>query len=358
MANFKPRVLIAAGIYPPDAGGPAVHAKAQYEGFPRLGMPTGLVAFSHYRRWPKGIRHLLYFFALLFKVPFYDVVYAHDALGAGIPALVAAKIFGKKFVVRIGGDIAWEGEAENSNLSMKEWYAKGGHLKSIKFRLSRWLMRHSDMVATTSPIMNELYKDYYGIQSSKLKLLPNPLPEVGRELVEKGKTIIFASRLTAYKNLEIVFRVLAEIFPKEPELKFIIMGDGPEKNNLEKLSQELGIEDNVLFTGAVSLREVLDKTAKSLFVIAPALTEFNPNYVLQGISYGKPFLISREHGLPFAVPEALTLNPRNESELKEKILSLLEPAHYAKMAEEVGKIDFKMSWEDNLKMNKELIMSL
>ena len=30
MANSKPRVLIAAGIYPPDAGGPAVHAKQQW----------------------------------------------------------------------------------------------------------------------------------------------------------------------------------------------------------------------------------------------------------------------------------------------------------------------------------------
>ncbi|MBI2086868.1 MAG: glycosyltransferase family 4 protein [Candidatus Zambryskibacteria bacterium] len=352
------KVLIAAGIYPPDAGGPAIHAKAQFEGFPKFGIKTGLVTFAHYRKWPMGVRHFLYFLALLARVSGYDLVYAHDALGTGIPALMAAKIFGKKFMVRIGGDIAWESESLKSRLSMKEWYEKGEYLKSLRFKLSRWLMRHADIIATTSPIMNDLYATYYGISRDKIKLLPNPVSETPQYSVSKGNTIIFASRLTAYKNLSFVLKVLAEIFPNEPALKLMIMGDGPEKRNLEKLAYDLGIQNNVIFTGAVSLDEVLKRTAACLFVIAPALTEFNPNYVLQGVSFGKPFLISREHGLPFAVPDSLTFNPRNVHELKEKIVSLLEPAHYARMSQEARNIGFKMSWDDNLKMNKELIMSL
>ncbi|MSR87870.1 MAG: glycosyltransferase [Candidatus Zambryskibacteria bacterium] len=352
------KILIAAGIYPPDAGGPAVHAKAQFEGFRKLGMKTGLVTSSRYRHWPKGIRHSLYFLALLAEVPFYDVVYAHDALGSGIPALIAARIFGRKFMVRIGGDVVWERETEETDLSMKEWYEKGLHLHRLSFRMARWLMKHADLVVTTSPIMIELYTHYYGISNHKVKLLENPTPEVGDLVTKKGSTIIFASRLTKYKNLAFVLHILSEIFPNNPELRFVIMGNGPEENNLKKLTRELKIENNVVFAGVVSLEEVLHKTAECLFVIAPALTEFNPNYVLQGIALGKPFLISREHGLPFSVSEDFLFDPKDEDELKNKIQTLLEPSHYEKMVQEVGRLNHRSSWDDNLRMNKDFIMGL
>jgi glycosyltransferase involved in cell wall biosynthesis len=360
MANSNPKVLIAAGIYPPDAGGPATHAKAQFEGFPKFGINTGLVAFAHYRKWPFLIRHALYFIALLTKVPKFDLVYAHDAVGAGIPALIAAKIFGKKFVVRIGGDLAWERHAERENLSMMEWYEKGLHKQDLLYYLSRFLMRRSDLIVVISQSLAEAYIRFYGIKRENFKVILNPIPknEVPEGPVEKEKTIIFASRLTSYKNLDMAFRVLARIFPSHPDLKFVVMGDGPEMENLKSLCEELGIHDNVSILGSASHAEVVRRTASCLFTIAPALTEFNPNYVLQGIAFGKPFLISRGHGLPFEVPDMLLLSPGNENEFRSKIERLLTEDGYDEAVRFVNSIDIKMSWDDNLRENTEAIGAL
>lgn len=358
MASSKPRILIAAGIYPPDAGGPAVHAKAQYEGFPKFGIETGLVAFAHYRKWPRGIRHLLYFCALLLKIPKYDIIYAHDAVGVGIPAFIAARIFGKKFMVRIGGDVAWELHVEEVGLSMREWYEKGLNLNDRMFKLSRWLMRRADLIVVIGESLKNLYINYYGINPSKIKVIINPLPEIENIPIKEEKSMIFASRLTSYKNLPAVLRALSKVVSENKDFKFIIMGDGPDKDKLRVLSKNLNLESNVIFAGSVPLREVMERTASSLFTIAPALTEFNPNYVLQGIAFGKPFLISRENDLPFEVPEEFLIDPRNESEVYHHINWLLTPDGYSKAKDLAKSLKFKMSWDDNLMGNIEAIKSL
>ena len=344
------KILIAAGIYPPDAGGPATHARTQYEGFPRTGVETELVVFAHYRKFPRWIRHLFFFIALFRKSLKSDVIYAHDAWGVGFPAWFAACLTWNKLVLRIGGDMAWERHA-SSNVSMKEWYESGAYKRDKMFKLSRFVLKQADLVVVITPILRDLYTKYYGVDGRKIQIILNPIPERRENNVEPQDSIIFASRLTHYKNLKIVLRALAKVFPLHPSLKFVIMGDGPERESLKSEVKSLKLENNVVLTGAVSLEEVLEKTASCLFTIAPALTEFNPNYVLQGVAYGKPFLISRENGLPFEIPDELLINPRDEHDIAQKISNLLEKEHYQKALEYVKSIDLKMTWDQNLAEN-------
>ncbi len=352
------KVLIAAGIYPPDAGGPAIHARTQVEGLPKLGIETEVVALAHFREWPAGIRHWLYFRALMKKVEVCDVVYAHDALGAGWPAFLAAKLYSKKLLVRVGGDVAWEREAETVHLSMNEWYETGKYHHRLKFIVSRFVLKRANLVIVPSPILVDLYARYYDVRQENLLLIPNPLPEKAEHAEKTERTILFASRLVAYKNLDLVLKALKYIFVQDPELKFVIIGDGPEREKLEALAKSLDIEKRIVFKGTLPQAEVLKETAKCLFTIAPALTEFNPNYLLQGLASGKPFLISHENGLSFEVPPELIFNTRDEQDLQEKLLNLLSERGYLRAKQFVGSMTFTMSWADNLAMNAEALKSL
>ncbi len=358
MASSKPRVLIAAGIYPPDPGGPAVHAKAQFEGFPELGVKTRLVAFSHYRKWPKVVRHMFYFFALLSKAPGCDVVYAHDAISAGIPAMWTKQVYKKKLILRIGGDVAWERSGELQGLSMIEWYEQGFYKDNKFFKLSQKVLQGADVIIVVSALLTDIYTKYYGVNPLKIKVIANPVPEVSGRETKIENNIVYASRLVSYKNLELVLKVLAKVFPAHPELKFIIMGDGPERKKLEAITKDLNIGSQVVFTGTVPQSQVLEETSSCLFTLAPALTEFNPNYVLQGISLGKPTIISRENGLPFSVPTEFSFSARDEAGLESCIMTILDPGGYQKAIEWVRSLNFKMGWSDNLKANVEAIKSL
>ncbi len=349
------KILIAANIYPPDSGGPALHAKKQWEWFNQQGIDTRVVALAHFRKWPKFLRHWLYLFALAVQSFGKEVIYAHDAVGSGLGAAMVAKFFGKKLVIRVGGDLAWERSTNPPNLSLGDWYKSGAHLENRFYKLSLWSLSQADRIIVPTPILVSIYEKYYGIPASKLVVIPNPMPEVPNKSLRQEQKIVFASRLVGYKNLNLVLRALSQVFPNHPGLKFVVMGDGPERRNLERLASDLGISRQVIFKGPVSQEDVLEETASCLFTLAPAVTEFNPNYVLQGLAYSKPFLISRGHGLPFSPPETLTFDHGDEEGLISKITQLLTPQGYEVAENFVRHLNFKVTWEDNLRSNLEVL---
>src|SRR3989344_7548998 len=103
------KILIATGIFPPDIGGPATYGAVMADALKKHGFEVKVLVFSRTnKKLPKGIRHLVYFLKLLFLAKKYDVIFALNLVSAGFPALLAAKIFKKKFIARIAGDYAWE----------------------------------------------------------------------------------------------------------------------------------------------------------------------------------------------------------------------------------------------------------
>ncbi|MFH0926207.1 MAG: glycosyltransferase family 4 protein, partial [bacterium] len=60
------------------------------------------------RKLPKGIRHMVYFWKCFKRAKKVDIVYAQGTISAGLPAMLATKLRGKKFIVRVVGDWVWE----------------------------------------------------------------------------------------------------------------------------------------------------------------------------------------------------------------------------------------------------------
>ena len=102
------KIVIATGVFPPDIGGPAKYAEHLYEEFLKQGHGVSVLAFGNARRLPSGIRHLAYFFKLARLAKGADLVLALDTFSVGFPAFLAAKLFGVKVMVRVGGDFLWE----------------------------------------------------------------------------------------------------------------------------------------------------------------------------------------------------------------------------------------------------------
>ena len=111
------KILLATGIFPPQIGGPATYSKLLYDELPKRGIDVEIATFGDYLDKPKIIRHFLYFLELLRKAPDVDLIYALDPVSVGLPALFAAQVRKKKFVLRIAGDYAWEQGSQRWNVS-------------------------------------------------------------------------------------------------------------------------------------------------------------------------------------------------------------------------------------------------
>ena len=69
---------------------------------------------------------------------------------------------------------------------------------------------------------------------------------------KKDFIILFVGRLAEEKNVEFLINSQKELIKKYKNIKLIIVGDGPDKEKYEKLSKDLDLEDNIIFTGKVS----------------------------------------------------------------------------------------------------------
>jgi len=116
------KVILATGVFPPDIGGPATYCERLAQRFHRMKIEVVVICYSDVkkdkeyefpivrisRRYPKGLRHLLYFYHSLRLARGADVIYAQNPVTAGFPAMLTSKILNKKFVLKIVGDYAWE----------------------------------------------------------------------------------------------------------------------------------------------------------------------------------------------------------------------------------------------------------
>jgi 1,2-diacylglycerol 3-alpha-glucosyltransferase len=68
--------------------------------------------------------------------------------------------------------------------------------------------------------------------------------------------LISLGRLGNEKNTDELIRFFANVQKRHKHVKFLIVGDGPNRENLEDLARKLGVEDKIIFTGMVSPNEV------------------------------------------------------------------------------------------------------
>ncbi len=71
--------------------------------------------------------------------------------------------------------------------------------------------------------------------------------EIG--LTKEDKIILFVGRIAEEKSVDVLINGMPEILKKEPNAKFVIVGDGPSVQDLKNLAAKLNISDKVIFTG-------------------------------------------------------------------------------------------------------------
>ncbi len=96
-------------------------------------------------------------------------------------------------------------------------------------------------------------------------------------------------RLVEKKGIDFAIKAIASVAEKHPNIHFTIVGDGPERKNLEQLVKKLKIEDKVTFNGWAMQADVVSILSKSHIFLLPSRTGSDGN----------------EEGIPNALKEAM-----------------------------------------------------
>lgn len=116
--------------------------------------------------------------------------------------------------------------------------------------------------------------------------------ELGIE--EHHNVLINLGRLGTEKNLEELVTLFAGAVKENDTLKFMIVGDGPAKESLEKLSKKLGVEDSVIFTGMVEPSKVQEYYQLGDIFVSASTSETQGLTYIEAAANGLPLLCRQD----------------------------------------------------------------
>lgn len=131
----------------------------------------------------------------------------------------------------------------------KYWIEYLGMLGNIAYIVELLSVRMADeIIAVSQHTKDKLIHDLKAKQP--ITVVPNGInvQEISKIKPAKEQSdIIFAGRLLSHKNVDVLLKAVADLKKKNPSIQAFIIGNGPEKTNLQKLAKELHIENNVRF---------------------------------------------------------------------------------------------------------------
>ena len=162
------------------------------------------------------------------------------------------------------------------------------------------------------------------LDSLKIKKSPRRVRET-LGIDDDCRIIGSAGRLVPIKGYQVFLKAAQLIKQRESKVKFLIVGDGPEKSNLEKLADELKISEDFLFPGY--REDILDIiNAMDIFVLS-SFHEGIPIALLEAMALEKPIVATKVGGIPEVVTDQISgilVEPDDPEKLAQKSLYLLQ----------------------------------
>ena len=337
------RVLLVSGIWPPDPGGPASHAPALAEFLSSRGHTVEVVTTADARpsareyevHWVSREHSTEIRYARCVRLVRKhgrrsDVVYATSMIRR---ASTGATLARRPLVVKLVSDEVFERQQREGRFSGTLDEFQGVRSARIRvLRLARNVaLRRAQHIFCPSAYLRDVALGW-GLDPARLSVLPNPAPNVPTlptrdelrvELDLSRPTLAFAGRLGPQKALGIALEALAAV----PDVDLLIVGDGPERIQLERRAHELGVDGRARFLGAVPRDGVLRLFRAADAAVLSSAWENLPHTVLEALAVGTPVIATAVGGVPEVVRDGengLLVAPNDPAALGDAIRRYLD----------------------------------
>ncbi len=330
--NKSLNILIATGIYPPALGGPAKYGENMGIEWGKAGHKVWIKTYTKVEHaLPSDIRHLYYFLKIIPAVIWSDFIFALDTFSVGWPATCAAKIFGKKIIMRTGGDFLWEGYVERTGdlVLLRNFYDTTRYNWSRKekfiFKLTKWTLRNVSILIFSTKWQRDIWMKPYNLANIKTEIIENYYGEKIQSSDPTEKNFIAGTRKLKWKNIQVlkeVFEGISGTFFKD------ISGVSLDLNNYPH-------------------EEFMKKISEYYATILVSLGDISPNMILESIRLNKPFIVTEENGLMDRIGSiAITADPKSPQDIREKVLWLCKKENYEAQVQKIKNFNFRHSWEE------------
>ncbi len=161
--------------------------------------------------------------------------------------------------------------------------------------------RACDLVIVPSLSMRHILADHFGLDT-QVTIIPNgldlapyrviiqPIDRVQFGFSENDVISIYVGRLSPEKNLSLLLRAFYGVAMAYDHVRLLLVGDGPERENLEAQVKRMNIGNKVFFTGMVEYKEIPAYLASSDIFVTPSSSETFGLSTVEAMAAGLPTL--------------------------------------------------------------------
>jgi glycosyltransferase involved in cell wall biosynthesis len=303
------RALVVSGIWPPDVGGPASHARELAAFLRERGDDVRVVVAADReparepypvawvsRALPKGVVHAAAAAAIAREARRADVVYTTGMFARTATACAAVRV---PYVLKLTGDPAFERARWRGRVGGDvESFQEAGGDRALR-RLRDLTVRRAAHVVCPSAFLRDLAVAW-GVAAERISVLPNPAPVVDgvvpRPRDEDGLLLAFAGRLGPQKALEVALAAVERV----EGATLLVAGEGDLRAQLEA---EAG--PHTRFLGPLVRADVLALFAGADATVLPSTWENFPHTVVESLAVGTPVIATRVGGVPEVVEDGV-----------------------------------------------------
>jgi len=183
-----------------------------------------------------------------------------------------------------------------------------------------------------------------GIPKEKIRALPYPGIETRRfreakliSWLSRETIILHHGRLVQKRGVKTLIEAMPKIIKEIPEAKLIIAGEGPEKQRLQKLAEDLGVEGHIKFLGLVPYEQMPSIVKSSTVVVVPSLIEGHSASIIEAMAAEKPVIATKVGGITEVIKDGETgilVDPENPDQIANAVIKVLRDRGLAKSLSE------------------------
>ena len=229
-----------------------------------------------------------------------DVYEAHTVSGYKFLNVLKKRKISKPFIQTIHGVLADEyvqlAKSVSPSLRMKLSNVFMRHLAKIE----KDAAREATLIVTVSRYSAQRMVQLYAVDEKKIRIVPNGVDlqrfkptkyyeNVKDRICGKNKhLILFVGNLIPRKGLHFLIEAAKYVIKESKETKFVVVGDGPLKNNLISHSKEQGVSDKFVFLGGVPESMLPQLYNCADVFVSPSIQEGQGITLLEAQSTAKP----------------------------------------------------------------------
>lgn len=254
----------------------------------------------------------------------YDVIHAHDWMTCRA-AIRAKERTGLPLIV---------------HMHSIESDRAGGHGKGNPMvrEIESMAMLLADRIIAVSKHTKRSIMREYDIPEDKIEVVHNSIDPCWYEPIDNEnayhyltkmkangyRVVVNVGRITIQKGLTNLLFAAKEVVKRAPKTIFLIVGSGEQERELLELAAQLGISQNVVFTGFQRGKRLRDAFAIGDLFVMPSISEPFGLTPLEAVGYGTPALISKQSGVSEILQSCLKVDYWDVNEMANQIVAVMQ----------------------------------